>query len=157
MSSDNLLLVMDVQEKPMRFLRGKAKLMKRINRIIKLFEERNEPIFYVKQENCGSLCSQLEVKQASPVFTKKNHDAFSQPSLAEKVQQLHPQNLVVIGLMSHDCIQATVKDALERNYSVILIGDAHDSLVKPMRHHYNQILTKLGAHRLSTEEFLQVE
>lgn len=157
MSSDNLLLVMDVQEKPMRFLRGKANLMKRINRIIKLFEERNEPIFYVKQENCGSLCSQLEVKQASPVFTKKSHDAFSQPSLAEKVQQLHPQNLVVIGLMSNDCIQATVKDALERNYSVILIGDAHDSLVKPMRHHYNQILTKLGAHRLSTEEFLQVE
>ncbi|BDR60999.1 isochorismatase family cysteine hydrolase [Lactobacillus xylocopicola] len=156
MPADNLLLVVDVQEQTMRFLSGKTSFLERVNRIIRTFQEKGQPIFYVKQKNMGSLYPQLVVDNDAPVFTKKEPSAFSEASFTKKVEQEHPKNVVVVGLMSQACVQSTVKSALNRDYSVTLISDGHDSLVKPMRHHYNQLLTKLGAHRLTTDEFMLV-
>ncbi|MCT6890028.1 MAG: cysteine hydrolase, partial [Lactobacillus sp.] len=82
---------------------------------------------------------------------------FTQTNFAQKVHDLNPKNVVVVGLMNHTCVQATVKSALSRDYSVTLISDGYDSSIKPVTNHYNHLLTKLGAHRLTTDEFLLVQ
>lgn len=157
MSADNLLLVVDVQEQAMHFSSRKTKLLERINRVIKKFEENNDPVIYVKQENLGDFSSKLKVESSAPVFTKNEPSPFTQTNFAQKVHDLNPKNVVVVGLMNHACVQATVKSALSRDYSVTLISDGYDSSIKPVTNHYNHLLTKLGAHRLTTDEFLLVQ
>ncbi len=62
--------------------------------------------------------------------------------------------MVVTGLMSNACIQATSKSALEKGYKVTLIEDGHDSIIKPMRGVFNKILHKKGANLISCTEFV---
>lgn len=160
MPADNLLLVVDVQEQPMRFLGGKSGLSRRINqinRIIKTFEESNEPIFYIKQENHGDLSAKLKIVDAAPVFTKKEDNAFKESNLAQKIHQMKPESIFVVGLMSQNCLKATVQSAIDEKYSITFISYTHDSILKPIREHSNHIVTRLGAHRLNTDEFLLVK
>lgn len=160
MSADNLLLVVDVQEQSTHFLGGKAGLARRINqmnRIIKTFEENQEPIFYIKQENHGDLYSQLQVVKSAPVFTKKTANAFTESGLSQTIHQMKPKNIYVVGLMSQTCLKATVQSAIDEKYSITLISYTHDSILKPLREHYNHLITQLGAHRLDTDEFLLVK
>lgn len=160
MSANNLLLVIDVQEQSMPFFKGKAGLSRRINqmnRIIKTFEENHDPIFYVKQKNQGDLYSKLQVVNSAPVFTKEYASAFTESNLAQKIHEMKPKNIFVVGLMSQTCLKATVQSAIDEKYSVTLISYTHDSILKPIRDHYNHLITELGAHRLNTDEFLLVK
>ncbi|MBI0022470.1 MULTISPECIES: isochorismatase family protein [Lactobacillus] len=97
MSADNLLLVVDVQEQAMDFSSKKKKLLERINRVIKKFEENNDPVIYVKQENLGDFSSKLKVESSAPVFTKNEPSPFTQTNFAQKVHDLNPKNVVVEG------------------------------------------------------------
>lgn len=160
MPADNILLVVDVQEQSMHFLGGKAALTRRINqinRIIKTFEENNEPVFYIKQEDHGDFYHQLDVLDSAPVFTKKYASAFTESKLAQQIKQMSPKNIFVVGLMNQACLKATVQSALNKEYSITFISYKHDSITQPLREHYNHLVTKLGAHRLDTDEFLLVK
>ncbi|MBA1394526.1 isochorismatase family protein, partial [Lactobacillus sp. XV13L] len=98
MPTDNLLLVVDVQEQNMRFLSGKSAFLERVNKIIRTFQEKGEPVLYVKHHNLGSLYPQLVVDNDAPVFTKKEPSAFSVSALAQTIKEAQPKNLVVVCL-----------------------------------------------------------
>lgn len=142
MTVANLLLVIDVQERTMQFITKKNILLEKINRVITKFEQNHDPIIYIKQQIRGELFPQIKVDGSAPIFTKNQPSAFTQEKFAQKVHNLDPQNIVVVGLLSNACIRATVKSALTEGYSVTLISDGHDSIIEFLRNYYNHVLTK---------------
>jgi len=64
------------------------------------------------------------VEQAHETVLQKNFfSAFANPRLQEILQQADIQHLIIVGLYTHACIQATVLDAYQRGYRVYLPQD----------------------------------
>lgn len=51
-------------------------------------------------------------------------NAFRDTDLAERLQRLGADELVICGMMTHMCIDSTVRAASDQGYSVTLLGDA---------------------------------
>lgn len=59
-----------------------------------------------------------------PVVEKAWFSAFSNPRLAERLEQLGTEDLVVCGVHLHGCVRSTALDAYERGYRVWVPDDA---------------------------------
>jgi len=66
----------------------------------------------------------LAERPGEPVLHKRFFSAFGCADLAPRLQPPDAGPLVVAGLYSHGCIRATVLDAYERGYEVIVADDA---------------------------------
>jgi len=58
------------------------------------------------------------------VITKHFPSAFQNTTLHEQLQSLAIDQLVICGMMTHMCIDTSVRAAFERGYRIQLIGDA---------------------------------
>ncbi len=58
------------------------------------------------------------------VVEKNFPNSFRNPSLEEKLKSQGIKNLVVAGMMTHMCVDATVRHAADLGYKVTLLGDA---------------------------------
>lgn len=151
--NNELLLVIDIQTGTLAPLIGKETLINKINALIDFFHEKNAPIIFVQQAGYGNISSKVN-KRVEDVVTKKNKpNAFTSPEFAEVIQGIDCTSVVVVGLMSNACVQHTCKGALANGYSVTLISDAHDSVIKPLRDIYTKRLRKIGVRTLTTEEY----
>lgn len=59
-----------------------------------------------------------------PVVEKISFSGFSSPGLAEQLEQLGTEDLVVCGVHLHGCVRRTVLDAYQRGYRVWVADDA---------------------------------
>ena len=50
--------------------------------------------------------------------------SFHQTSLAPLLERLGIEVLVIAGCMTHNCVDSTARDAMHRNYTVAIAGDA---------------------------------
>ncbi|MDR1923294.1 MAG: cysteine hydrolase [Planctomycetaceae bacterium] len=66
------------------------------------------------------------VKPASgePIILKHYPDSFFQTELHEKLSALGIKRLVICGMMTHMCIDTTVRAAKNHGYEVVLLSDA---------------------------------
>ncbi len=64
------------------------------------------------------------------VVTKKNPDAFAFTDLVEQLEEAGITRVLISGLASHGCVDATVYGAKRRNYDVIVIEDGHTGFWK---------------------------
>jgi nicotinamidase-related amidase len=67
------------------------------------------------------------------VLPKSSSSPFSSTSLDYLLRNLAVRTLVVIGLLTDQCIDHTVKDAADRGYRVVCVHDACQA-VTPERH-----------------------
>jgi nicotinamidase-related amidase len=62
---------------------------------------------------------------SSETIVEKNFpNSFRNTTLEEKLKSQGIQNLVVAGMMTHMCVDATVRHAADLGYKVTLLGDA---------------------------------
>jgi nicotinamidase-related amidase len=61
------------------------------------------------------------------IIHKHHGSAFQDTPLGEELEALRIRRLVVMGLVSHGCVQATCGDANHRGYQVTLVSDGHSS------------------------------
>lgn len=151
---NQVLIVIDIQDNTTALLLGKKKFVSRVNLIIQYFKKNNLPIIYVKQKGAGKIYKEVLVNDADYVVTKNKPSSFSSDEFCQILDKLGATEMVVTGLMSNACVQATSKSALEKGYKVTLIEDGHDSIIKPMRGVFNKILHKKGANLISCTEFV---
>ncbi|ALS00249.1 hypothetical protein ATZ33_02305 [Enterococcus silesiacus] len=148
------LLVIDIQSKTIGPLYGKEKFLRRINRMIDFFHEKNLPVIFIEQEGCGELSNSLSRLSDDFVVDKKEGNAFTSPNFNKVVNDLKLDSFVVVGLMSNACIQKTCKGALEQGYSVTLVEDAHDSVIKPLKNIWNKRLKKIGVYTITSSMYI---
>jgi nicotinamidase-related amidase len=106
-------------------------------RVISQARKTGMPVFHIRHESDnadaaifakGSGGAQIQIAVAAendePVIVKKHINAFKDTDLKQQLDALDVQELVVIGAMSHMCIDAVVRAAVDMGYPVTVLHDA---------------------------------
>lgn len=73
------------------------------------------------------LLSEIEIGPSDTILVKKRYSAFFTTNLDSILNDLGCHRIVVAGVNSHACVRATVIDAYQRDYEVLLAEDCIDS------------------------------
>ena len=154
------LLVVDLQQglfnRPAPLYRAEE-LVGNVQTLVQAFKARTLPIVYIQHENKKFLQKDSENWQIHPNLSpaeederiyKSHGNAFKQTDLHAKLEKIGAESLVVCGLTTHGCVNATCLGALSLGYRVILVSDTHSSYHKAAARlidEWNQKLSESGA------------
>ncbi|MHC8305943.1 cysteine hydrolase family protein [Pseudomonas sp. PB3P13] len=106
-------------------------------RVISHARDTGIPVFHIRHESDqegapifvkGSGGAQIQPAVApegqEPVIVKKHINAFRETDLKQQLDAFDVQEIVVIGAMSHMCIDAVVRAAADMGYPVTVLHDA---------------------------------
>lgn len=134
------LLIIDVQND--YFPNGKCELCQSeaaldvIKRLLKCFRENNQPVYYVQHisaENAAffisntdgaSIHREIKPLDSEKIIEKHYPNSFYETDLQEKLKRNSITELVVCGMMTHMCVDTTVRAAKDLGYQVTLISNA---------------------------------
>lgn len=134
------LVIIDIQND--YFPQGKCELfqseqaLKVTKRLLEHFRERKLPIFYVQHispEGAAfflpntkgvQLHKEIEPLGSEYIIVKHTPNGFHETTLQEKLTSLSIKNLVMCGMMTHMCVDTTVRAAKDLGHLVTLISDA---------------------------------
>lgn len=136
------LVIIDVQKD--YFENGKMelphsnKILKNILEIRKSFLAKAEPVIYIKQgsnEELGFLIKDTEGAEFHEeifpkgenneyIVDKTTPNSFHQTNLEKILVQNQVEQVVIVGMMTHVCVDSTTRRASELGYNPIVIADA---------------------------------
>jgi len=153
------LLIIDMQsyflnEKSHAFVRSAPLIVPGILKLASAFLNRNRPVFLTQHVNTAKNAFLMKtwwndiIKEDDPlsaiipelnglpasIIKKQQYDAFYQTNLN---QQLHDNNihqLVVTGIVTHLCVETTIRSAFMRGFFVFLPIDATASYAESFHH-----------------------
>ena len=124
------LLLIDIQKiyfTPGPLLLHKPKeAAKNAARLLERFREENKPVIHVQHNFDILSCIHDLVKpiEGEKVIHKELPSSFLDTDLQEYLQELGVTHLVIAGMMSHMCVDTTVRECQNYGYEVTLISDA---------------------------------
>lgn len=80
--------------------------------------------FFVKGTEGVKIHSSVAPQGDEPVITKGFPNSFLETNLKETLDALGITKLIVVGSMTHNCIDATVRGAVDFGYDVVTVDDA---------------------------------
>jgi nicotinamidase-related amidase len=92
----------------------------------------------------------IEPQVDEPVIPKRASDSFYQSELDVVLRQLGAETLVITGLQTEQCIDATCRSALSHGYDVVLVSDGHSTwdsaglTARQIIDHHNATLPELA-------------
>jgi nicotinamidase-related amidase len=136
------LLVVDVQqglfERPTPIFQA-ASVLANINGLVDQARRAGAPVVYIRHCDTiflweGTPGWQLHpamAPAAADILLQKHHgNAFQDTSLGALLAERGIGTVVVTGLVTHGCVKATCRGALELGYRVVLAADGHSSYSK---------------------------
>lgn len=158
-----VLLIVDMQkamfspDSPMFDLDG---VIKRINSLADIFRERGDQVIFIQHDGSSEgfcipgtedfdILPALSVKPDDLLISKTANDSFYKTKLKEQLDYSDMDELVITGVSTDFCIDATIKSAIVKDYSVTVISNAHTTDDKPhlkakqVIDHYNWIWTMM--------------
>jgi nicotinamidase-related amidase len=93
----------------------------------------NVPVVYVRHNDdelqLGTkeweIAGEIAPRPGEPIVDKQYRDAFRQTDLAHVLARLGADQVVVCGMQTEFCIDATIREADRRGLRVTLVEDAH--------------------------------
>ncbi|MFE6138788.1 cysteine hydrolase family protein [Bacillus sp. NPDC057893] len=175
------LLLVDIQND--YFPNGKMELRNPVeaseyaDQLLQHFRVNNEPIFHIQHvaikdsatfflPNTEGVHIHENVRplREETVILKHYPNSFRETNLLEQLQRLDIEHVVICGMMTHMCIDATVRAAFDFGFRCTVIHDAcatknlsFKNATIPAVYIHNTILASLNgvyANVMSTEEFL---
>lgn len=137
--SESVLIIIDAQRE---YLDGKLPLkgidasLKETKLVLERARKAGAPVIHVvhKGKPTGALFNpetpyvdivdSLKPRQGETIITKGLPNAFAGTDLEQKLLGLGKKNLIVIGYMTHMCVSATVRAALDRGYHTTIVAKA---------------------------------
>lgn len=138
---EKALIIIDVQND--YFEGGRNELVNvneatlNIKKLIQVFRANGEPIIYIQHINTspnasffikgtdGTKISDLIAPLSTDIIVEKHYpNSFLKTTLQEHLNKLGVKKLVICGMMTHMCIDTTVRAAKAMEYEVTLIEDA---------------------------------
>ena len=136
----NALILIDIQND--YFIGGKNELYltkaaaENASKALNYFRDSNLPVFHIQHISSpnaafflpGTYGAEINSVVApindEKVIVKHAPNAFLKTTLAEELKQKDISNLVICGMMSHMCIDTTVRAAMDNGFTVTLLQDA---------------------------------
>ena len=132
------LLIIDVQND--YFPNGKCPLYKpeaalnTIKDLLKIFRKQNLPIIYIRHESIHGtffnpntdgeqIHHDIKPLDTETVIVKHEPNSFYETDLQNKLVENEITELVVCGMMTHMCIDTTIRAAKDYGYEITLISD----------------------------------
>ena len=133
----DVLLIIDVQRALLEEL-GPARATELLETLEPLLAEARStdvPVVYVR--HAGSphellpgtpdweIASEIAPRGGEPIVEKRSPDAFAETNLSDVLETLDADHLIIAGMQTDMCVNATIGGAVDRGYRVTLVGDAH--------------------------------
>ncbi|MHB8071503.1 MAG: isochorismatase family protein [Candidatus Cryosericum sp.] len=166
------LLIIDVQRELFQKtlpIFDEERLLANINLLADKAHAAKVPVFWVQHSSGKTLAEGTDgwklhtafIPSKSDNFIRKHHgNAFEDTSLKAQLDALHVRTVVVAGLVSHGCVQATCNGAHELGYDVVLVKDAHSNYnikARDVINEWNTTLSKDGVVRLQSTVEVEFE
>lgn len=101
------------------------------NKVINAARENNIEVIYVQHDdgpksNCSigneefDIATQVAPKAGEKIYVKNINSCFGNQDLTEYLSNSDEDTLMIVGLLTNFCIDASVKSAYERGYQVII-------------------------------------
>ena len=126
------LLVIDIQEALLdENPYHKEALIQNINTLIRLYRSKKSPIFFIRHDGGKEdtlaygevgwqLAKALDYKD-EPIIDKIYNSAFKDTNLESSLQALKINHLMLVGMQTEYCVDATLKSAFEKGYQCDVI------------------------------------
>ena len=138
---DTALVIIDIQNDYFAGgameLEGSDAAAQNASRVLKTFREKQLPVIHVRHTSVrpgstfflpGTKGAEIHASVApvggEAVIEKNFPNAFRNTGLKEMLEKQNIQNLVVAGMMTHMCVDASVRHAADQGFKVTLLGDA---------------------------------
>lgn len=124
------LLLIDIQD--FYFPGGKAELVDpeeaagHAQKLLKAFRERGMEVVHVRHDSepGGDIHESVQPVDEEPVFTKRHVNAFRETDLLAWLREREISGLVVCGMMTHMCVEGTVRAAHDHGFNCTVVSDA---------------------------------
>ncbi len=135
---NQLILVVDVQKQYITegnpfHIRGISHSLENGKKILAAARTHNIPVWHMrhKKENENLPHTEFilgfEPAQNEFSFTKQQYSCFSSKELTDKLAQVKPKEIIIIGYGSGMCCLCTIIDGIHRGYQFALVEDASAS------------------------------
>lgn len=170
-SPENTALVLiDIQD--FYFPGGASELVdsevasKHAAKILAKFRTKNMLVVHVRHnfEQGGDIHKSVKPIEGEKVISKDEVNAFNGTELKVYLDENNIEQIVLVGMQTHMCLEGTTRAAYDLGYSCIVVGDAcatkdlafEDRVIKASEVHYSTLKTLQSyASVVSTEEFLK--
>lgn len=106
-------------------------LLENVPKLIRIARENRVEVIYVQHDagpgtgfsvgdEAFEIADEVAPKAGESVFVKKASSAFTNREFAAYLEAAKDETLMIVGLQTNFCIDATVKSAFERGYDVII-------------------------------------
>jgi nicotinamidase-related amidase len=132
-TEETVLLVIDVQQALVDYLDAerRSSFLATLSGLIARAREAGTPLLYVRHNDeelvLGTpgweIAGEIAPRAGDPVVDKTFRDAFRETNLEDVLRGLHAKHLIVCGMQTEYCVDATTREAERRGYRVTLVGD----------------------------------
>lgn len=135
---NSALIVIDAQntylEGVMR-LEGVETALEDCKRMLQRFREAGRPIFHIRHDAgvgspydvtapIGQIADDVAPADGEPVITKNYPNSFAETDLDALLKEAGVENLILVGFMSHMCVNSTARGAFTLGYRATVVASA---------------------------------
>jgi nicotinamidase-related amidase len=152
---DSALIVIDVQRELVDALapQRREEFLTTLSGLIDRARAGGTPLVYVRHNDdylklntpLWEIASEIAPKDGEPVVDKTFRDSFRETNLQDVLSDLGVKHLVLCGMQTEFCVDATTREAERRGYRVTLVEDGHATYAdgglseEQIRNHVNRV------------------
>ena len=144
-------------------LTGRFEASEKSAAILKHFRETGQEVIHIMHKGGGDIHEYVKPLPGETVFVKEHVSCFRETPLLEYLKENEVERLVIVGMMTHMCVEAATRSADDLGFKTVLIHDAcatrdltfGDDVVEAKDVHLSTLSTlRAYAKVQSTAEFL---
>ncbi len=130
------LLVIDMQQALLSGAYRETEVVNVVNALSSRIREADAPVFFIQHNHSSfapmmqgaagwQIHASMEQRPTDRLLEKAASDAFYGTDLEEQLRTLAVCELIITGLQTEFCVDATCRAALSRDFDVVLVADGH--------------------------------
>lgn len=169
------LLVIDVQRMLVDALapERRAAFVHTLDTLLARARSAGTPVVYVRHDGgpteltpgtpAWEIAGEVAPRVNEPIVDKRFSDAFRETNLAEVLAGIDADHLIVAGMQTEFCVDATIREADRRGFRVTLIEDGHATFAvegaseKQIRDQVHRVARDRGAQIVPAAELFTLE
>ena len=145
--SDSALIIIDAQNtycEGVMKLDGMEKALKECRVLLDRFRKAGRPVFHIQHDagpgtpydvksHIGQIVDILAPSEREPVITKNYPNSFVGTELDALLKKAGIKNLILVGFMSHMCVNSTARGAFSLGYRPTVVASATATRALPFK------------------------